>query len=129
MCSIYNIVKVKHDNGLTEVVPCDMTVELLALELGNMGLTYPLTDADGGAVLDRFTDLDAEIGQVEDELRATRKYDDQVGRPVDEFNCEVDEYIDLDTLNERLKPILDSMEAGMFVPSVKIKWRKIRKSE
>jgi hypothetical protein len=41
----------------------------------------------------------------------------------------VDEYIDLDKLNERLKAILDSMEAGTFVPSVKIKWRKIRRSE
>ena len=129
MYSIDRIVKVKRDDGRTEIVPCDMTVELLALELGNMGLSYPVSEDDELAIFDRFAEMDAEIGQVEDEMRATRKYDEQVCRAVDEFNYEDDEYIDYETLNRRLKGILDRMDAGTFVPAVKIKWRRIRKDD
>ena len=48
---------------------------------------------------------------------------------MDEFNYEDDEYIDYEVLNRRLKEILDRMDAGTFVPSVKIKWRRIRKDD
>ena len=42
---------------------------------------------------------------------------------MDEFNLDDDEYIDYAKLNEKLKAVLDSMEAGTFVPMVKKKWR------
>lgn len=129
MYSIDMIVKVRHDDGRTEIVPCDMTVELLALELGNMGLTHPVSEDDEPVIFERFADMDAEIGQYEDINRPTRKYCDQVCFAVDEFNYEDDEYIDYEELNRRLKEILDRMDAGTFVPSVKIKWRRIRNDD
>ena len=43
---------------------------------------------------------------------------------VDEFNLDDNEYMDYGSLNGRLKKVLDSMEAGTFVPRVKIRWRK-----
>jgi len=124
------IVKVKHDDGHIEVIPCDHTVELLAMELGNMGLSYPISENDVGLILDYFTDMDAEIGQVERDYRATRKYDEQVCRAVDEFNYEGNnEYVDFKELNRRLKAVLDRMEDGSFVPWVKVRWRKRKKEE
>ena len=122
MYRIVMIEKVRHGER-TEVIPCDATVELLALELSAIGISYPVSEDDGGRVLDRFTDLDAEIGQEEGERSPTREYDEQVARAVDEFNLEEDEYIDYAKLNVRLKAVLDRMEAGTFVPMVKKKWR------
>jgi len=131
MCRIYRIKKVSRDDGRIEIVPCDATVELLALELDKIGLRYPVKEKDELTILDHFTDLDAEIGQVEaDGIYPTRKYDDQTGMAVDEFNIEEENgYIDYDELNRRLKAVLDSIEAGTFEPYVKIKWRKGKPQE
>ena len=119
MYRISMIEKVPHGDGRIEVIPCDRTVELVALEMSDMGLSYPLCEDDGDIILDRFTDMDAEIGQIENVGRFTAEYDEQVTRAVDEFNLDDDEYIDYGSLNIRLKRILDSMDAGTFVPSVK----------
>lgn len=125
MYTIYDIVKVKHDDGRVETVPCDETVELLALELSNMGLSYPVGPEDEEAIHERFLSMDVEIGQVEDEFWPTWKYNYQVGRAFDEFNLiEDNEYIDYDELNRRLRAVLDRMEDGTFEPYVKIKWRR-----
>ena len=48
---------------------------------------------------------------------------------VDEFNLDDSEYMDYGSLNGRLKKVLDSMEAGTFVPRVKIRWRKSGKDK
>ena len=48
---------------------------------------------------------------------------------VDEFNLDDNEYMDYGSLNGRLKKVLDSMEAGTFVPRVKIRWRKSGKNK
>ena len=125
MYLIGDIEKIRHDDGRIEVIPCDQTVELLALELYGMGLSFPVKEGDGDAILDRFTDLDAEIGQVESEgVRATRKYGEQVCRAVDEFNIDEGEYIDYQKLNERLDAVFGLMEEGTFEPYVKRKWRR-----
>ncbi|MBQ3736031.1 MAG: hypothetical protein II855_03755 [Candidatus Methanomethylophilaceae archaeon] len=127
MYSIDKIVKVNHDDGRMEIVPCDATIELIALNLKEMGLSIPLVEErDGETLWDYLTGIDIEIGQVEDDLIATRKYNEQVGRAVDEFNLDTDEYIDYGKLNERLAKILERIEAGSFEPYVKIKWRKRR---
>ena len=120
------IEKVAHDDGRIEIVPSRTTVELLAVELGRMGLSYPVRKEDEETILDHFTDLDAEMGQNESHgLRATRKYSDQVGLAVDEFNIlEDDCYIDYKKLNRRLKAMLDSIESGRFRPRVQRRWRK-----
>ena len=128
MYRISMIVKVPHDDGRIEIIPCDSTVELVAIEMSNLGVSYPINEQDVDILLDRFTGVDAEIGQVE-ELRPTRKYDEQVTRAVDEFNLDDSEFIDYGSLNGRLKKVLDSMEAGTFVPCVKIKWRKSGKDK
>lgn len=129
--TIDKIEKIRHDDGRTEVVPCDETVELLALELKNMDLSYPVSENDEGTISEHFENLDIEIGQVEaDGIYPTRKYDDQTGMAVDEFNIEEENgYIDYDELNRRLKIVLDSIKAGTFEPYVKIKWRKGKPQE
>ena len=131
MINADRIEKVRHDDGRIEIVPCDSTVELLAVELEKMGLSYPVKPDDEGVILDYFTDLDAEIGQVESEgIRPTNEYNDQVGLAVDEFNIlEDDGFIDYGKLNVRLKAILDSTGSGTFEPSVKIRWRKSRQQD
>ncbi len=125
MYSIKDIEKIRHDDGRIEVVPCDHTVELLALELYGMGLSFPVKEEDEEAISDRFTDMDAEIGQVESEgIRPTSKYNEQVCRAADEFNLDEDEYIDYQKLNERLDAVFGLMEEGTFEPYVKRKWRR-----
>ncbi len=122
--SIEKIEKVEREGGRVEIIPCEHTVELLALELGNMGLSYPISEDDEEVIFEHFSHMDAEIGMVEDELIATKKYDEQVCRAVDEFNYESNEYIDYGELNRRLKIVLDEMNTGSFKPYVKIRWRK-----
>ncbi len=127
MYSISKIVKIKHDDGRIEIIPCDATIELLALELERIGISYPVGIDDEEAIFHRFEDMDAEIGFVEEEMWATKKYDEQVCRAVDEFNYDDDiEFIDYEELNRRLRIVLDRMEDGTFEPYVKIKWRKRR---
>ena len=128
MYRISMIVKVPHDDGRIETIPCNSTVELVAIEMSNLGVSCPINEQDVDILLDRFTDMDAEIGQAEG-LHPTRKYDEQVSRAVDEFNLDDNEYIDYGSLNGRLMKVLDSMEAGTFVPRVKIRWRKSGKDE
>ena len=125
------IEKVRHEDGRLEIVPSDSTVELLAVELEKMGLSYPVKHDDEEVILDYFTELDAEIGHVESEgIRPTQKYDDQVGLAVDEFNIlEDDGFIDYGKLNVRLKAIFDSMGSGTYEPSVKARWRKFRQQD
>ena len=126
MYTIDKIVKIPRGDGRTEIVPCDDTVELLAQELGSMGIGYPLDTKEESAILRRFDKLDAEIGQTEDEQTATQKYLVQVCRAVDEFNHQSTEYIDFGKLNDRLRIILDQMEKGTFKPKVKVRFRKKR---
>ena len=126
MYTIDKIVKIPRGDGRTEIVPCDETVELLAQELGRMGIGYPLDPKEESAILRRFDKLDAEIGQTEDEQTATQKYLVQVCRAVDEFNHQSTEYIDFGKLNDRLRIILDQMEKGTFKPKVKVRFRKKR---
>ena len=131
MVNADRIEKIRHEDGRIEIVPYDSTVELLAVELDKMELSYPVKPDDEGVILDYFTDLDAEIGQVESEgIRPTKEYNDQVGLAVDEFNIlEDDGFIDYGKLNVRLKAILDSTGSGTFEPSVKIRWRKSRQQD
>ncbi len=131
MVNADRIEKIRHEDGRIEVVPCDSTVELLAVELEKMGLSYPVKEDDEETILDYFTNLDAEIGQVESEgIKPTKKYNDQVGLAADEFNILDDNgFIDYGKLNVRLKVILDSMGSGTFDSSVKIRWRKSKQQE
>ena len=125
MVNADRIEKIRHEDGRIEIVPYDSTVELLAVELEKMGLSYPVKEDDEEVILDHFTDLDVEIGQVESEgIRPTKEYDDQVGLAVDEFNILDDNgFIDYGKLNVRLKAILYSMDSGTFEPSVKVRWK------
>ena len=131
MINADRIEKVRHEDGRLEIVPSDSTVELLAVELEKMGISYPVKEDDEETILDYFTDLDAEIGHVESEgIRPTKEYNDQVGLAVDEFNILDDNgFIDYGKLNVRLKAILDSTGSGTFEPSVKIRWRKSRQQD
>lgn len=65
MYRISMIVKVPHDDGRIEIIPCNSTVELVAIEMSNLGVSYPINEQDVDILLDRFTDMDAEIGQAE----------------------------------------------------------------
>lgn len=127
MYSIYDIIKIKHDDGRTEIKLCDGTIELLAMELDNIGISLPLDKDDEDAIFDHFAFMDAEIGQEEtDGIRATKKYDEQVCRAVDEFNLEFDEFIDYEDVNRRVHEVLESISAGTYKPMVKTRWKDNR---
>ena len=129
MYTIDDIEKVRHGDGRIEIIPCDATVELLALGLDEMGLSLPLIEErDGDAIWDYLEGLDIEIGQVESEgMFAISEYEEQTCRAVDEFNLDDDEYIDYGRLNDRIASVLQKIEDGTFDPLVKIKWRRQRK--
>jgi len=123
---IDQIVKIDHKDGRVEIIPCDATIELIALNLKEMGLSLPLVEEkDEDTIFEYLTGLDNEIGQVEpDGIRPTEEYDEQTCRAVDEFNLEDNEYIDYNKLNERICAILGRIESGSFEPCVKTKWKK-----
>ena len=124
---IDTIQKSRHPDGSVEVVPCDATLELLAREFDNIGVYLPITKEHEQSILDRFTQLDIEIGQNEsDKIHPTEEYDEQVCRAVDEFNLDDNEYIDYDELSRRMEMIFKEIEAGTFEPYVKVKWRRTR---
>jgi len=120
------IEKVAHDDGRIEIVPSRTTVELLVVELGRMGLSYPVRKEDEETILDHFTDLDAEMGQNESHgLRATRKYSDQVGLAVDEFNIlEDDCYIGLQEAEQKAEGHAGFHRIGLFQASCAEKMEK-----
>ena len=126
MYLIDQIKKVQHTDGRIEIIPCDTTVELLALNLKDMNVSLPLSEGrDSDTLWEYLNGLDIEIGQAEAEgLRATRKYSDQVCRAVDEFNLDENEYIDYDELSRRMEMIFKEIEAGTFEPYVKVRWRR-----
>ena len=126
MYSIDQIIKVEHEGGRVEIIPCDATIELIALNLREMGLSLPLIEEKDDDILwEYLVGLDVEIGQVEsDGIFPTEEYNEQTGRAVDEFNLRDYEYIDYDKLNERIGVILEKIGSGNFEPCVKDRWRK-----
>lgn len=102
--SIRDIETVEHPDGRIENIACDESLKLILAGLDKMGLTLPIADDQWEKVEEYLDGLDAEIGMNEtDGVRATREYDDCVGRAVDEFLlCNDADFLDYVSINRRL---------------------------
>ena len=123
MYNISMLERRKLEDGREAIVFCDNTIELLAQELENIGLSLPFKPGDEEIILNHFDMMDAEIGGVEEDgIRPTQEYDIQVCRAVDEFMDDTVENIDFDELTERVRKVLDGMRDGTYEPHVKMRW-------
>ena len=121
MYRIDMIERKEYEDGHLETVLCDETIELIAVELDNMGLSLPLSIEDDETICDHFQSLDADIGGVEMiGIYPTREYDEQTGRAVDEFMDVGDR--NYTEINDRVKHVLDLIDKGTYEPRVKARW-------
>lgn len=123
MYNISMLERRKLGDGREAIVFCDDTIELLAQELENIGLSLPFKPGDEETICDHFQMMDAEIGGMEmDGIRPTPEYDTQVCRAVDEFMDDTVENIDFNELAERVRKVLDAIRDGTYEPHVKKRW-------